>query len=305
VSIFVKEADVAEDEERLNGRHGTEDEDGLSGRLGAEDEERLNGRHRAEDEDGFNGRLGAEDEDGSNGRLAERLAERHLEALRRGSGIADDVIEARGYRTVTKASELAVLGFSREQCRAPGLLLPLHTTDGSAGMYVYRPDNARVFDDKAGGRLADGTYRQRVIKYELPKGAAMRVDCPPACRPLLADPQVTLWITEGQKKADALASRGLCALALLGVWNFKGRNGFGGTTLLADFDSIAWRGRKVRIVFDSDVADKEQVRQALERLSEHLRRKGAQVAAAYLPAGPDGKKAGVDDWLVAGHSDTV
>ena len=235
-------------------------------------------------------------------RVSEALAARHLEALRRESGIADSVIEARGYRTITKSSELAELGFSRGQCRAPGLLLPLHTTDGSAGPAVYRPDNARVYDDKRAGRLPDGTYRPRVIKYELPKDAGMRVDCPPVCRATLGDPAVTLWVTEGQKKADALASRGLCAIALLGVWNFKGRNGFGGTTLLADFDSIAWRGREVRIVFDSDAASKLPVQQALERLSEHLRRRGASVAAAYLPAGADGRKAGVDDWLAAGHT---
>ena len=55
----------------------------------------------------------------------------------------------------------------------------------------------------------------------------MRVDCPPRCRPGLADPAVPLWITEGQKKADALASRGLCAIALLGVWNWRGTNACG------------------------------------------------------------------------------
>ena len=159
-----------------------------------------------------------------------------------------------------------------------------------------------MYEDKRAGRLPDGTYRQRVIKYELPKGAGMRVDCPPSCRGMLGDPKVTLWVTEGQKKADALASRGLCAIALLGVWNFKGRNGFGGTTLLADFDSIAWRGREVRVVFDSDVTSKVPVQQALERLAEHLRRKGARVAAAYLPPGADGRKVGVDDWLAAGHT---
>ncbi len=157
-------------------------------------------------------------------RLATQLAAGHLAALRQGSGIADGVIDARGYRTVTTAAELAALGFSREQCRAPGLLLPLHTTDGGLGPYVYRPDSARVWEDKGRGRLPDGTYRQRLIKYELPKGAGVRVDCPPGCRPQLGDPRVPLWVTEGQKKADALASRGLCAIALLGVWDFKGRN---------------------------------------------------------------------------------
>jgi hypothetical protein len=61
----------------------------------------------------------------------------------------------------------------------------------------------------------------------------MRLDCPPRCRALLGDPATLLWITEGQKKADALASAGATALALLGVWNLKGKNAFGGVTVLA------------------------------------------------------------------------
>ena len=81
----------------------------------------------------------------------------------------------------------------------------------------------------------------------------MRIDCPPLCQNKLADPSIPLWITEGVKKGDALAGHGLCAIALLGVWNFKGKNSFGGTTLLADFDYIALDNRNVRIVFDSDV----------------------------------------------------
>jgi hypothetical protein len=110
-----------------------------------------------------------------------------------------------------------------------------------------------------------------------------------------------VWLTEGVKKADALASRNQCAVALLGVWNFKGKNDWGGVTFLADFDHIALKERDVRIVFDSDVMTKSEVHQALARLTEHLQRKGAHVKAIYLPAGPHGK-IGVDDYLAAGHT---
>lgn len=230
------------------------------------------------------------------------LSDKHLAMLRDGSGISLEVIQARGYRTVTDPKELAALGFAPGQCRVPGLLLPLWTPDGSNSLYVYRPDNPRVLEDKRKGKLLDGTYPNKVIKYEFPKGAGMRLDCPPVCRPMLTDPKVPLWITEGQKKADSLASRGLCAIALLGVWNFKGRNPQGGTTLLADFDYIAFKGRDVRIVFDSDVMLKPEVQKALARLTEHLQRKTAHVTAVYLPPAPDGGKQGVDDYLAAGHS---
>jgi hypothetical protein len=87
----------------------------------------------------------------------------------------------------------------------------------------------------------------------------------------------------------------------LGVWGFKGRNQLGGVTFLADFDHITLKGRDVRIVFDSDVMTKPEVKQALNMLTEHLQRKSAHVSHVYLPAGPHGKQ-GVDDYFAAGHT---
>ena len=248
----------------------------------------------------------------------------HTRVLREESGISDEVIRQRGYRSISQAAELRALGFAEAQCRPPGLLLPLWSTDGKKGpgsrgqgpgeegsalepgtwnlepaSYVYRPDNPRVVEDRRKGKLPDGTYQQRVIKYEQPQGEGVRVDCPPACRARLGDPATPLFITEGQKKADALATRGACAVALTGVWNFKGRNEFGGVTFLADFDYITLKNRAVTIVFDSDAMTKGSVRDALNRLTEHLKRKGATVSAVYLPPTSDGRKQGVDDFLAA------
>ena len=227
------------------------------------------------------------------------LQPEHYRILAEESGISDDIIRRRGYRSISDAAELRELGFAPAQCRPPGLLLPLWTTDGNNGLYVYRPDNPRVVEDKRKGKLPDGTYHQRVIKYEQPQGEGVRIDCPPDCRWQLGDPATPLFITEGQKKADSLATRGACAVALTGVWNFKGRNEFGGVTLLADFDYITLKGRAVYIVFDSDALTKGGVRDALARLTEHLKRKGATVAAIYLPPTADGRKQGVDDFLAA------
>jgi len=215
------------------------------------------------------------------------LSAEHLKVLVEDSGISRAVIESRGYRTVTTARELQSLGFARVQWNVPGLLLPIWTTDGRTGeLYVYRPDHPRL--DRRG----------KVVRYEFPKGAKMRLDCPPSCRDRLSDSTIPLWVTEGQKKADALASRGLCAVALLGVWNFKGKNAFGGTTILADFDHLAFDGRDIRIVFDSDVMTKPPVRAAVDRLAEHLRRRKARVTTIYLPS-RGVAKVGVDDYLLA------
>jgi len=229
------------------------------------------------------------------------LSENHLKMLDKESGISHQMIQDRGYRTITNEGDLVQYGFSPAQRRVPGLLIPLHTTDGKIGLHVYRPDNPRTYEDRS-KREADGLRPVKVLKYEIPKGAGIRVDCPPACLKTLQNPTLPLYITEGQKKADSLASQGACVIDLLGVWNFKGRNEFGGTTILADFDFIAWENRLVRIVFDSDVMYKPSVRLAMERLTEILQRKGAAVSAIYLPNHPSGAKWGVDDWLADGHT---
>ena len=214
------------------------------------------------------------------------LLQHHLDHLR-ASGISDEVIKERGYESVLGKKRLADLGFSSAQQRTPGIIIPLYAPDSSSAGYQYRPDNPRMRDGK-------------VIKYETPTGGNIRVDVPPRCRPGLTDPSIDLWFTEGVKKGDALASRGLGAADLLGVWAFKGRNPLGGITVLADFDSITLKGRRVIIAYDSDVSTKPQVRQAMERLGEHLRRKEAKLYVVLLPQ--DGtNKVGVDDYLLT-HS---
>lgn len=226
----------------------------------------------------------------SNATPDRNLFDAHLRMLRDESSISDAAITARGYRSVVDKNDLAALGFAKSQQLAPGLLLPCCAPDGSNGLYQFRPDAPRA--DKHG----------KLIKYETKAGAAMRLDCPPVCRSQLTDPAIPLWITEGIKKGDSLASHGFCAVALLGVWNFKGANEFGGVAVLADFDFIAWKDAKtrieraVRICFDSDVMFKPEVRKALERLTEILERRGAIVSAVYLPDCGAGK-IGVDDFL--------
>jgi hypothetical protein len=217
------------------------------------------------------------------------LVPHHLVQLVNGLGISRDVIAERRYSSVLPPGGHFLLkgyGFTPVQAKhVPGLLLPLWTTDGQQPLMVYRPDTARK------------GVKDREIKYELPKNAGVRLDCPPRCQPQLQDPSTRLWVVEGQKKADALASHSLCAIALLGVWNFKGKNFFGGVTFSNDWDYIALKGREIVIAYDSDLRTKPPVRQALGRLTEHLQRKGARVAAVYLPA-EDGKKIGVDDYLL-------
>jgi hypothetical protein len=219
------------------------------------------------------------------------LLERHQKELIEGSGIDPAVVDARGYWSATSSDQLRALKFSDRQSKlVPGLVLPVHGPVGSNGLYVLKPDSPPVD--------ADGKRQ----KYLLPWKATPRLDVHPRCVSMLADPSIDAYMTEGIKKGDALASRGYCAIALLGVSMIKAKNDFGAPVLLADFDLIAWKGRRVYVVFDSDVMFKRSVQRALERITAHLTRMGAIVSPIYLPDSADGGKVGVDDYLL-NHED--
>lgn len=205
------------------------------------------------------------------------------------SAITHDVIRARGYCTVESKAELRRLGFSASQALTPTLLIPIWNVAGEVGLYHHRPDTPRV------GR--DG----KTAKYEFPARSRMAVDVHPSLHDKVRDPKTPLFLTEGVKKADAAVSLGLCCLALVGVWNWRGTNEFGGKTSLPDWEGIALKGRRVYVAFDSDVMLKKQVHQALARLAAFLEQRGAKVAFLYLPSGPRGVKVGLDDYLAAGH----
>ena len=87
----------------------------------------------------------------------QNLKPKHLAMLREGSAISDEVILARGYRSIDDFSELAELGFSSTQLRR-GLLMPVHTTDGTRSLCVLRPDDPRQRRNKTTGVT-------KVLKY--------------------------------------------------------------------------------------------------------------------------------------------
>ncbi len=226
------------------------------------------------------------------------LHEHHRRMLEEGSVIDPAVIAERPYCTAAKKVDLKRKGFSRDQqdTLSPrdgefGLLAPICWPNREEPpFWVLRPDHPRT-----------SKYGKKV-KYEMPPGSRMALDSPPRCHPWLADPSIPLWITEGQKKGDAGASYGLCMISLIGVWNFRGTNEFGGKTALAEWEDVALNGRRVYMVFDSDVMQKIEVYRALSRLRSFLKGRGADVHVVYLPSGPGGEKVGLDDFFAADRS---
>lgn len=219
--------------------------------------------------------------------VSAELSKQHEAMLLEESGIDACLVVARGYRTVESKSELERLGFGRAQRNVPALLIPIYDANGEVVLYQSRPDEPRIKSGKP-------------IKYETPGGKHMALDVHPMARDTLGDPSLPLFVTEGVKKGDALVSRGLCAISIIGVWNWRGTNSQGGKTVLADWEHVALNGRPIYVVFDSDVMLKPAVHKALVRLKGFLEKRGAKVALVYLPSGEGAIKQGVDDYLASG-----
>ena len=208
------------------------------------------------------------------------LSASHQQMLYGGSAIDPGMAAERGYYTARSRAEVPE-AFASYQRRL-GLVVPMHSPDGVTRGWQLRPHKPRK-----GGP-----------KYETPTGISPVVDVHPRMLGEVRHGDDPLWITEGCKKGDALASRGLPALSLAGVWMWcvpKVRP----YRLKPCFDHVRLRGRKVYVVFDNDVVTKPEVQEALRALVTALEAAGAEVLVVYLPAGP---LKGVDDYLAAGHT---
>lgn len=211
-----------------------------------------------------------------------KVSREHRRMLLQESAIAPEIGAERGYETVRSRSEL--LDFKKYQRRAPALRVPLCSPDGETTSSQLRPDRPRR--DKKG----------KPIKYETAAGSEVILDVHPRMRTEVRCGDSDLWLTEGIKKADALTSRGLPTVGLIGVWNWQ-RDG----ELLPCWQHVRLEERRVYIVYDSDVMVNPNVQLALQRLVEELEAHGAEALVVYLPDLGDGKT-GVDDYLATGNS---
>jgi DNA-binding HxlR family transcriptional regulator len=218
-----------------------------------------------------------------------RIFSQH-QALLDASALTTVVVDARGYVSVDRKADLERRGFAPRQRNVPALVVPLFSVTGEPAGFQCRPDEPRFSNDG------------KPIKYETPAGMGMVLDVHPLARPLLGRPDVPLIVTEGVRKADAaLSVLGVPAVALMGVWNWRGRNDDGGMTALADWEYVHLKGRRVIVALDSDVMVRADLHQALGRLGRFLTHRGAEVLYAYLPHGEHGAKVGLDDWLAEGR----
>ncbi len=221
------------------------------------------------------------------------------------SAIAEAIIAERGYCSIAPGALAAVKALApgaysdtllRSVLHEGALTFPIYRLgDPSPYTWVLRPDLPRT--SSTGAR----------VKYEWPRLLPNVFDVLPRYRATLSDVSIPLVLTEGAKKADALASaydHALIPINMNGVWGWRGTTVGGGKTALADFELIAWERRTVWIVPDGDVRTNPQVQLAVQRLARLLgaRYGVAEVLAVQLPQAASGPKVGVDDFFAAGHT---
>lgn len=120
---------------------------------------------------------------------------------------------------------------------------------------------------------------------------------------ILGDHTRQLLITEGELKAAKATKDGFPTIALGGVDSYQSKAL--GERLIPDLEAVAWERRDAVICYDSDAARNEHVCGALRRLADLLRDRGAKVRVLILPEGEEGKKVGLDDFLLARPADDL
>jgi putative DNA primase/helicase len=214
----------------------------------------------------------------------------HLAELR-ASGLTDETIAAARIYSETNHNELArTLNWnSAHRTRVPAIVFPFWSADG-------RPtDYARAKLD------SPRTIKGKLAKYESPREHRNEVYIPPLAIASLADATIPILISEGEKKTLKATQEGFPCIGLVGIFGWKQS---GTEQLHPSMARIAWQGRDVFIVFDSDRETNAQIRDAESRLALQLQRRGANVKIVHIPPGqPDAdgnaSKVGLDDFLVA------
>lgn len=113
-----------------------------------------------------------------------------------------------------------------------------------------------------------------------------------------AEPRLPLVVCEGAKKAAALLSAGIPAVAAPGIWNPAPKGPDGRPGLLPELAAMPLKGRPVWVLYDHSDSHKgrQEVAKAYRRVGRLLAAAGADVLAGACP----GPHKGADDALAAG-----
>ena len=222
------------------------------------------------------------------------LTERDYTELAK-SWITPELANVAMLRRVTSEEGRQVVGQGGSRDCA-GILIPYYWPgDESPFNYRLRRDNPEWSAGRDGQLKADRKYLGApggANRLYVPRGVTLEQ---------LNDGMIPLVVAEGEKKCLALWRLALYAtdvprfipVAIPGVWNWRGVIGKGtgpnGERVdirgpIPDLARIRWAGRKVYVIFDSDVSENEKVANARRQLTRELTSRGAVVAWVQVPS---------------------
>lgn len=145
-----------------------------------------------------------------------------------------------------------------------------------------------------------GFNKRQSNKYTQPENSIPHLYLPPSrdWAKISKDVSKKILITEGEKKAALACKLGLNCIALGGVYGYKAKKRL--WDVIPELTQIDWAGREVEICYDSDVARKSEVRDAMYGLASVLTNEFApkEINFVHLTAENAGDKAGLDDYLL-------
>jgi hypothetical protein len=148
-------------------------------------------------------------------------------------------------------------------------------------------------------RLDDYASFVEPIRYLAPKDSGVHVYFPPLVdwAKIVDDTSIPLAVTEGELKAAACTAAGIPCIGIPGISCWHGTKHE--LVLLPELNDIAWEGREVTVIPDSNIETNFNVKREAYRLADALTDAGAQIVKVlHLSGRDDGKKAGVDDYLL-------
>jgi hypothetical protein len=216
-------------------------------------------------------------------RIDGTLLPEHVEELK-ASGVTESYARANGLYSESNQGRLhgILKGKRPDQENCPAIVYPYRDATGALLFGRVKFAKPRI------------NTKGEPKKYEQPRGKDPRAYILADVRPAIADPAIDLMITEGEKKTLCLNQHGFTTIGLSGVsvWQ-KPRT----VILRPDLQEIAWKGRRVFILFDSDARTNDDVRLQQHFLALALIDQGATVYIVDLP-GTDSAKVGADDFVV-------
>ena len=175
--------------------------------------------------------------------------------------------------------------------KLPGVEIPYYDIDGNEigfSRYRYLVDTRNEIEKHTD---------KKPLRYIQATGSGIHIYLPPTVKWPELPADSAIIITEGEFKAACAVEHGYACVAVGGVYSFKD----GSEEILhPELQALGLTDRTVYICYDSDAKFNSDVVRAENRLAEALLQSGAVPVVVRLPQLEEGKKCGLDDFLVGG-----